>query len=235
VPPRLRPLGHDVDDAARAALVLHVERPLAHLDAAHLGEVHVERRGIHVPRAGAVDPLSVDQHRQVLALQPAHHDVVGDRPLPQLHETGQRCHRLAEIARAALAHLERLHGVARGRTNHVDALPHRRHLEADAKRQRFAVPEDDAVDVPRLEAGKFRAQLVPSGREVADREQAGVAADDADLDAGFHIDQTKRHAGQSGSVGRRDYTADGRPRGLRRGGRTRPQQRQHEGGRHEYT
>jgi hypothetical protein len=164
----------------------------------------------------------------------AHHDIVGNCALAQLHETWQGCHRLAEIAGTALAHLERLHSVARGGADHMHALPHRCHFQPDAKRQRLAALEDDAGDAARLEPGQLRVQLVLSGRQIAEREQAGVAADRLDVDAGVRVGQTKRHAGQPGPVGRRNNAGDSRPVMLRRG-RARPQPRQHEGGRHEYT
>ncbi len=170
VPARLGLAGHHVDGAAEGALVLHVERPLAHLDAVHLREVHVERGGVHVVRAGPVDALPVDEDVEVAALQAAQHDVGRDPALSQPPHSGLGAQGLADVDGGRLAQLRGLERRARRLAHDAHGLAEARHLEREHERRLLAGAHDDVRrrPPPRSQAAR-RARGTPPARARAVR------------------------------------------------------------------
>ncbi len=133
VPTGRRPLGHDIHGGAETALILDIERALADFNPVDLGKVHVERRRIHVVRAGAVDAGAIDQHGEVLTLIPANHNVVGHPAAAHLPDAGKPGERLADVARPALADPGHLQRVAIGAADDVHRFDERFNLEDDVE------------------------------------------------------------------------------------------------------
>ena len=218
MPARLGLAGHDVDGAAEAALVLHVERPLADLDPVHLGEVHVEGGGVHVVRAGAVDPLAVDQDVQVAALQPPQDDLVRDAALAQPPQAGLPAERLAHVDGRGLPQLRRLERRARGLAHDAHRLAQARDVEGEVEPRLLPGANGDGGGDPLREAGEGGAHLVGARGELAGAERAQAPRGDLRAPA-VGAGDGQHDAGEPRAVARGDRAREATPRFLRAGQR----------------
>ncbi len=165
--PGFGPQGDDVDHASEAALVLDVERSLGHLDALDLRKIDVKGGGIHAVRAGAVDPAAVDQDVDVVALQAAHHDIVGDGALADLGQAGHAHQGFAQVDRETLPDLGDRHAFM--------APPHRdRLIQLDESHRKGGLHGLAGLDHDR-DLCRFHDSLECGGDQVVPRVELGKA------------------------------------------------------------
>ena len=171
--------GDDVDHAAEAALVPDIEGPRGCFDPVDLGEIDVERGRIHVVGAGAVDPLPVDQHVDVLAGESPQDDVVGDAPLPDFPHPVDPRQGLAEIAGRAFPGFGGLEGASGGRADHGDDFLNGGERKLEIQDAALAVSEPDRRDDLGLETRRLGYDVIGARSEALDTECSGQAGYDA--------------------------------------------------------
>ena len=179
----------------------HVERSLGDFQAIHLGEVRVEHGRVHPVRAGAVDALAVDQHRQVPALIAVEDHVVRDGPFAHEGQAVHSAERLSDVPCAAVADFAGLDAVLHQRAPHVDRFGKRAQREREVHFLDLASRHGHAPGDLRPEAGKVYRDVVVAGREARSAVAAVACRDDNQRPVGRGVRDRHGHARQPGPVG----------------------------------